>query len=138
MFKLNLLTPDKKIVSNQELDEVIVPAFKGELCILPGHSPLMTTLEPGILKYKLHGSSDFVKVAISWGYCQVSPTTVNVLAESAVTKDEIDTKVVAEHLKSHELKLATESLDDVAWADTQHEISRLKAELDLAGPSSSH
>ena len=100
MFKLNLVTPEKKLVADQELEEVTVPAFVGELHILPGHAPLMTTLEPGILKYKLKGSPEFVKIAISWGYCQVSTESVNVLAESAVSADEIDLKVVKEHRRA--------------------------------------
>lgn len=136
MFKLNLVTPDKKIVADQELDEITLPGFKGELHILPGHAPLMTTLEPGILKYKLKGTSDVVKVAISWGYCQVSSQGVNVLAESAVAASEIELKVVKDHLKAQELKLANETLDDAQWADTQHEIARLAAEIQLASPGS--
>lgn len=132
MFKLNLVTPEKKLVTDQDLEEITLPAFCGELAILPGHAPLMTTLEPGILRYKLKTSSEAVQVAISWGYCQVSPEAVNVLAESAMTAEEIDLKVVQEHLKSQEQRLATESLDDAAWDDTHHEIERLKAEITLA------
>ena len=137
MFKLNLVTPEKKLVADQELELITLPAFKGELAILPGHAPLMTTLEPGILSYKLKGQSELVKVAISWGYCQVSPESVNVLAESAMLAAEIDLKVVQDHLKSQENKIATEALDDAQWADAQHEIARLNAEILLAGGSTS-
>jgi F-type H+-transporting ATPase subunit epsilon len=137
MFKLNLVTPDKKLVADQELEEIVLPAFKGELAILPGHAPLMTTLEPGILSYKLKGQSE-VKVAISWGYCQVSPEAVNVLAESAMMASEIDLKVVQQHLKTQEERIASESLSDADWADAQHEVARLKAEVLLAGGPTSH
>jgi F-type H+-transporting ATPase subunit epsilon len=132
MFKLNLVTPEKKLVADQDLEEIVLPAYKGELSILPGHAPLMTTLEPGILCYKLKGQPE-VKVAISWGYCQVSSEAVNVLAESAMTASEIDLKVVQMHLKTQEEKIATESLNDAEWADVQHEVARLKAEVLLAG-----
>jgi len=67
MFKLNLVTPDKKIVTDQELDEVTLPAYAGELNILPGHAPLMTTLTAGALKYKLKGQES-EELAVSWGY----------------------------------------------------------------------
>lgn len=130
MFKLNLLTPDKKIVTDQEMEEVTLPAHAGELNILPGHSPLMTTLEAGILKYRLK-SGQSQQLAISWGYCQVNPEGVNVLAETAVAKNEIDLKSVESHLKEFEEKLTAESLDDQAWEKVQHEIARLKAEVDL-------
>ena len=133
MFKLNLASPEKKMVTGQELEEITIPAFSGELNILPGHSPLMTNLEPGILKYKLKGSSESVKVAISWGYCQISPEAVNVLAENLMLADEIDTTVAKDHLKIYEQKLANETLEDHQWNDVQHEIARLKAEIELAG-----
>jgi F-type H+-transporting ATPase subunit epsilon len=132
MFKLNFATPDKKIVADQELDEITLPAFRGELNILPGHSPLVTTLEAGILRYRLK-NGETQKVAIGWGYCQVSPEGVNVLAETAVESDEIDTKVVSDRLKALEFRLANDSLDDVNWEHVQQDIARLKAELNLVG-----
>lgn len=138
MFKLNLVTPDKKIVAGLDLDEIVLPAFRGELAILPGHAPLMTTLEPGILSYKLKGQTVSTKVAISWGYCQVSPEAVNVLAESAMLAEEIELAVVKDHLKAQELKIATEVLDDAQWADAQHEIARLNAEIKLAEGQTTH
>jgi F-type H+-transporting ATPase subunit epsilon len=132
MFKLNFATPDKKIVADQELDEITLPAFRGELNILPGHSPLVTTLEAGILRYRLkNGESE--KVAIGWGYCQVSAEGVNVLAETAMEAEEIDTKVVSDRLKALEFRLANEPLDDLAWKHVQQDIERLKAELNLVG-----
>ena len=130
MFKLNLVTPEKKIVADQELEDITVPAYAGELNILPGHAPLMTTLEAGILRYRLkNGESQ--KIAIGWGYCQVSGEAVNVLAETAVTAKEINLPVVQEHLKTNENRLASEGLDDFDWNHVQHEIARLRAEIDL-------
>ena len=52
MFTLNLVTPEKKLVTDLEVEEVIVPGFKGQLDILPGHAPLMTTLGTGVLRYR--------------------------------------------------------------------------------------
>lgn len=130
MFKLYFATPDKKVVSDIELEEITLPAYSGELNILPGHAPLMTSLEAGILKYKLK-TGQTEKLAISWGYCQISSDGVTVLAETAVSADEIDTKVVEQHLKDNENKVSNESLDDSQWEKAQHEIARLRAELNL-------
>lgn len=132
MFKLNFATPDKKIVTDQELEEITIPAYAGELNVLPGHAPLMTTLEAGILRYRLK-NGETARVAISWGYCQVAPEAVNVLAETAVAADEVDFKSAQDQLKAQEEKLATESLDDLDWKHVQREISRLKAELEVSG-----
>ena len=91
MFQLTLVTPTKKIVENAPLLEVFVPASKGELEILPGHAPLVTTLAIGVLKYKLEGWVEPRKIAISWGYCEVTADgQVNILAETAEGAEDID------------------------------------------------
>lgn len=120
-----------------DLEEITLPAFAGELNILPGHAPIMTSLEAGILSYRLK-NGEAKTFAVSWGYCQVSSEGVNVLAESAVTADEIEVKVVQEHLKQQETNLGENFLDDADWERTQHEISRLKAEIDLHGQRKTH
>ena len=137
MFKLNFATPDKKVVAGEELEEITVPAFRGELNILPGHAPLMTTLEAGIVRYRLK-SGETRKMAIGWGYCQISPEAVNVLAESAMAGGEIDLEVVSRKLKAEEEKLATESLDDKGWERANLEIGRLRAEAALAKQAKAH
>src|SRR4051794_38488327 len=87
---LSIVTPEKKVIENVHVSEVFVPAFRGEINILPGHSPLMTTLSSGVLKYREVGKTELEHVAISWGYCQVAPFGVQVLAETAEPKAEID------------------------------------------------
>jgi F-type H+-transporting ATPase subunit epsilon len=131
MFKLNFSTPEKKIVTDQELEEIILPAYRGELNILPGHSPLMTTLEAGILSYRLKNGQT-QKLAIGWGYCQVSPEGVNVLAENAKDMAEIDVKSTETKLTQLEASLLTETLEDKDWDKAQRDISRMKAEISLA------
>lgn len=131
MLKLNFVTPEKSLVVNRELEEILLPGFRGELDILNGHAPMLTTMEPGILKFKLKGDSFYSKYAISWGYCQVSTDSVNVLAETAIESSKVDLKVVKEHLKTYENRLMTETLDDQNYQDVTHEIDRLKAEIEL-------
>ena len=131
MFKLFLVTPEQKIVTDQEIEEITLPGNKGQLNILPGHAPLMTTLEPGILTYKLKGVDGNPKVAVSWGYCQVTSDTVTVLAETAENKESVDVQSNKKELEAAESKLISEELDDQSWTRTQHEIARLKAEIEL-------
>ena len=135
MFKLYFATPDKKIVSDADLEEITLPAHAGELNILPGHLPLMTVLEAGILRYKLK-NLETQKIAISWGYCQISPDGVTVLAESAVLGPDVDTKLIHQQLQQNEAKLVGETLDDAGWEQTQHEIALLRAELALLSEKS--
>ena len=116
------------------MEEVTVPAFAGELNILPGHSPLMTTLDAGILSYKLKDGKTY-RAAISWGYCQISADGVNVLAENAAYANEVDVNTLKQHLKDNESKILNETLSDVDWKKANHEIARLRAELDLLAGS---
>ena len=89
MLTLNLVTPEKKIETHLEVETVSLPGFKGELNILEKHAPLITTLDTGVLKYRPKGSPEKV-VAVSWGYCEVFGNSVNILAETAETPEEID------------------------------------------------
>lgn len=137
MFKLNFATPDKKIVADEELEEITLPAFAGELNILPGHAPLLTTLEAGILRYRLK-NGETAKYAIGQGYCQVSTEGVNVLADTALLQKDVNVASVQKQLKDNENRLANESLDEVEWVTTQGTIARLKAELELTNTSVNH
>lgn len=102
MFELTVVTPTKKIVANAEMEEVFVPAFRGELNIYPGHSPLVSTLTEGVLRYKLKGETEDTAVAISWGYVEVTPSGVQILAETAEAKEDIDLSRAEEALKKSE------------------------------------
>lgn len=135
MFKLFFATPDRKVLADVELEEVTLPAHRGELHILPGHAPLMTSLGAGVLKYKLK-SGESKKLVISWGYCQVSAEGVSVLAETAVSADEIDIKLVQDHLKQNEDKLMADTLTDDQLIKVMGEIDRLRAEISFLSEKS--
>src|SRR5437762_1177221 len=99
MFMLNLVTPEKKLVTDLEIDEVVVPAYRGQLDILPGHAPLMTTLSTGLLKYRAKGAQQMQTIVVSWGYLEVHPDGVVVLAEVAESLAEIDRARAEEQLR---------------------------------------
>lgn len=135
MFTLDFVTPEQKIVFGQELEEITIPANRGELNILPGHAPLMTTLQPGKLTYKLK-SGESKTIAISWGYAQVSPTGVHVLAEAVIDPATAASKGSLQALKLLEDRLLSESLNDEDWDLAQLEMMKLRVELDLSGAKS--
>lgn len=129
MFTFSLVTPEKKIVTDVELENLVVPAFRGELNILPGHSPLMTTLSTGTLRYKIKGESEFIQAVISWGYCEVHPGGVNVLAETAETLEEIDRQRAKEALERAEKALVDPSLEPDQISKLQRKLQRARARL---------
>jgi F-type H+-transporting ATPase subunit epsilon len=136
MFTLNLVTPDKKLVTDLEVDEVIVPAFKGQLDILPGHAPLMTTLGTGLLKYKAKGGSTHETVVVSWGYAQVNPQGVVILAETAESIEEIDRARAEASLKKAQTQLMEPILEPDQIAKVQHQLARAQARLEATGSPS--
>lgn len=130
MFKLTLVTPEKRLVIDQEIDEVTVPAFRGELNILPGHAPLITTLETGVLTYKLKGQ-EAQKVSISWGYCQVNPQGVNILAEYAMAPVDLHIEELKKSLADAERRLSTESLDEEQWLEAQRDVAKARTGMEI-------
>ena len=131
MFSLTLVTPQKKIVEGAPLKEVFVPAYRGELEILPGHAPLITTLSEGVLKYKLEGSTELKAVAVSWGYCEVTAEgQVNILAETAEAPAEIDLKRAEQARQEAVEKLANVNYDD--FEKTQRKFMRAEARIKTA------
>jgi F-type H+-transporting ATPase subunit epsilon len=130
MFNLTLVTPEKKLLMSESVIELTVPALKGELNILMGHAPLMTTLEAGVLRFK-PANGESKSYAISWGYCQVSATGVNVLAEFAMDSEDIDSDAVKAELKDLENQLLTETLDDEAFEKVLSEQAKAKAALEV-------
>ncbi len=87
---LSIVTPQKKLIVDKEIEEVIVPASKGELTILTGHAPLITTLGIGILQFKEKSDTSFQRYAISWGYCEIAGDVIKILAETAESAEMID------------------------------------------------
>ncbi len=125
-MRLNIVTPTKKILINAEIDEVLAPAFRGELGILPGHAPLISTLDTGVLKYKLKGSSEYKKVVISWGYLEVTPSSVNILSETAEEPFEIDLSRASKAITEAEKKLATGDITLVEMEKLQRKVKRAR------------
>ncbi|HKJ91334.1 MAG TPA: ATP synthase F1 subunit epsilon [Oceanipulchritudo sp.] len=85
---LEIVTPERKVLS-EEVDHVVLPTENGgEIDVLPGHIPLMTMIEPGQLTYFKGGKSE--SIAVDKGFIEVIGDFVHVLTEAAIEVDEID------------------------------------------------
>ena len=87
--KLHLLivSADRALV-NETVDEVEIPGFDGYFGVLPGHTPLLAVLQVGELWYRQGSEKHFV--AIAFGFAEVQPDRVTILAQVAEKADEID------------------------------------------------
>ena len=108
-LKLEMVTPYKRVLS-VEVDEVTAPGTIGEFGILPGHTPMLTTLKIGELTYRA-GSETF-HLAVNWGYVEVEEDKVTVLVETAEPADEIDLERAKAALGRAEKALKELSQDD--------------------------
>ena len=86
-FQLEIVTPEKLVV-NEPVEEAQIPGLGGYLGILPGHAPLITELAVGVITYRAQGVTKSLSVA--WGFAEVLPDKVTMLAETAERPDEID------------------------------------------------
>ena len=98
---LEIVTPEKQLFSGA-VDSVTVPSNTGYLGILPGHAPLLAELGIGEISYKIGERTDFV--FCSWGFIEVLPDRVVLLAQNAELASDIDTK------RAEEAKMRAEKL----------------------------
>ncbi len=84
---LKVVTPDRQ-VAHDSVSVVSIPGKGGYLGILPGHAPLLTELMAGELVYTCDGVAHYV--AVSWGFAEVLPDRVIILAQAAERAQEID------------------------------------------------
>ena len=86
-IRVEIVSQDRMVFEG-DADIVIVPGEQGEMGILPNHTPLLSTMQFGILKVRLQGEEE--DFAISGGIIEIQPEIITVLADSAENVEEID------------------------------------------------
>jgi len=87
-LRLDIVTAERLVYSEDDVDMIIAPGVEGQLGILPRHTPFMTMLQPGELRIK-RGNEE-VSLAITGGFLEVRPDKVIILADAAERAEEID------------------------------------------------
>ena len=119
---VEVVTPTRMVVRD-EVEEVIAPGAEGYFGVLGGHLPFMSTLKSGELAYRKNGTWRYL--AISWGYAEVLPQTVIILAEAAEKAEEID---IARAQRARDR--AVERM--ARWGDESIDVLRAQAALSRA------
>ena len=113
-IQIEVVTPEKSIVSD-EAQIVMAPGELGEFGVLSGHTPFMTSLKVGTVRYEdSNGKERFIFV--SGGFAEALPDRVTILADSAERRKDIDIERAKAALKRAEERLAKESDDSVDFA----------------------
>ena len=107
---LEIVTPERSLV-NEQVDEVQLPGSDGYFGVLPGHAPLLSTLQVGELWYRVGQEKYFL--AIAFGFVEVLPERVTVLAQLAERPQDIDVTRAEAAKKRAEERLARSPQSDV-------------------------
>ncbi|HZU22615.1 MAG TPA: F0F1 ATP synthase subunit epsilon [Terriglobales bacterium] len=86
-LQFEIVTPER-LVAQGTAEEIQIPGKNGYLGILPGHAPLLTELGVGEISYRSGRESG--RLAVAWGFAEVLPDKVTILAETAERAEEID------------------------------------------------
>ncbi|MEZ4870969.1 MAG: ATP synthase F1 subunit epsilon [Bdellovibrionales bacterium] len=136
---LNILTPTQKLVQDLEVEEVIVPAHNGELDVLEGHAPLMSTLDTGVVRYREKIARKKNKLLFLGGYLEVNPKAVNILSETAEEPTKIDLSRVTRAITEAEEKLAAGEITLAEMEKYQRKLRRAHVrKLAVEGNKTSH
>ena len=127
---LEIVTPEKALIK-EWVDEVTAPGTEGEFGVLPGHTPFLTTLKIGEISYKKGNATKYL--AVSWGYAEVGPSQVTILAEAAEIAEEIDTKR-AEEARARALAiLAKKDVEESQFKLAEATLEKTMVRMQVAG-----
>jgi F-type H+-transporting ATPase subunit epsilon len=128
-FQLEIVTPEKKVVDTAAV-EVQIPGKNGYLGILPGHAPLITELAVGEITYRT-GAED-QRLAVAWGFAEVLPNKVTILAETAERPSEIDVERARKAKERAEERL-TSGDPNVDVERSLNALQKAETRLEVAG-----
>jgi F-type H+-transporting ATPase subunit epsilon len=126
---LEIVAPSRQVVRSEHVDEVIAPGSEGEFGVLPGHTPFLATLKVGMLSYR--EGSEWHHLAVEWGYAEVGPERVIILAEGADRASEIDlseAKIEKERVE----KLLSEKLEQKDYEKARIDLMRAMIRIQVA------
>ena len=110
-------------------EEIQIPGKDGYLGILPGHAPLITELAVGEISYRKGGQTHYLSVA--WGFAEVLPDKVTILAETAERPEEIDVKRAQESKQKAEAALKT-GKTEADFTHAEDALKRAETRLEVA------
>ena len=110
-FKLEFVTPEKSLLSS-EVEQVIIPGSEGEFTILADHSPMISSLKPGLIRIYEDSSSEAITYFVTDGFIDMASNNLTILAQSVIENSEITSEKLNEIIESFQKEVdSTENLD---------------------------
>jgi len=119
--EFELVSPQRLLVS-EPVEMVVVPGAEGDLGVLPGHSPLIATVRPGVIA--IHEDTTIKeRIFVAGGFCDISPSHCTVLAEEAVRVEDIDRSAAEQRLEAAKQAEAEAEEDDKGKCEAERRIA---------------
>ena len=109
-FKVEIVNPEKSFLSKEDIIEVVVPAFEGEMGILKDHISIISFLKPGIIK--IFSKNKEEKFYVEDGIVEFKDNSLSVLTSSIFSLDKIDKNYINESIQNAEKELSNENIED--------------------------
>ena len=121
-FKVEIVNPEKSFLSKEDVREVVVPAFEGEMGILKDHIHLITFLRPGILRIEGSKESEYF---VEEGTVEFSNNTLIILSSTIIPLENVKGENISKMIEDSKVLLAKENLSDKAKYIVSHKIDTL-------------
>ena len=129
-IELRVVTPDRLIVK-EAVDEIQIPGSEGYFGVLPGHTPMLASLAVGEMWYRKGQEKTFL--ALAFGFCEVLPDRVTILARFAERAEEVDVERAEEARKRAHERLS--KAKDIDYERARHALMKSLARLQASSRS---
>ena len=109
-FKVEIVNPEKSFLSKEDVIEVVVPAFEGEMGILRNHISIISFLKPGIIK--IYSKSEENKYFVEDGILEFKDNSLSILTSSIYNMSDLDRNKIDQIVKEAEREVNGENIDD--------------------------
>ena len=109
-FKVEIVNPEKSFLSKEDVIEVVVPAFEGEMGILKDHISIISFLKPGIIK--IFSKNNEEKFYVEDGLVEFKDNSLSILTSSIFGLDKIDKDYVSQSIQNAEKELLDKNVED--------------------------
>ena len=123
-FKIEIVNPERSFFSKEDVTEVVVPAYEGEMGILKDHISIISFLKPGIIT--IYSKSGEEKFYVEDGIVEFKNNNLSILTSSILNLKELDKSKLQELVKSAEEEIKNKELNDQAKYIVDHKIEVLK------------
>ena len=109
-FKVEIVNPEKSFLSKENVTEVVIPAFEGEMGILKDHISIISFLKPGIIK--VYSKSEENKYFVEDGILEFKDNNLSILTSSIYSMTDLDRNKIDQILKEAEKESSVDNIDD--------------------------